>query len=322
MSNVTKIVAVLLLLIALGLAYLAMRIAMQPPAPPSTAPAVVRSQDAVPTHPVVVAARAIEAGTQVDGAALTVAQWPVMPSGAFAAPADLANAVTRVAIQPGEPVTKFQLARGLANYLQPGERAVAIAVDEIIGASNRIRPGDSVDVFITLERGQEVGGTQARLLQSRVRVLAYGSQSLDGPDADEKAAAQRNGGAAPAPRNAMLAVPVAQVNELLLAARSGRLQLALRAPDDATVPDPALFPARQPVLNARADLNVSQKTLAADDVNRAYAGDSLPQLSGPAPRVEAPVAATKPAPAQRTARGGGGRSVEVVRGGQSEMVSY
>ncbi|MFC4275026.1 Flp pilus assembly protein CpaB [Achromobacter aloeverae] len=315
MSKVTKIVALLLLLVALGLVYLATRIAVQPPPPPA-APVVVRSQNATAVHPVVVAARAIEAGAPIDPASLAVAQWPVAPAGAFDAPAKLANAVSRVTILPGEPVTQFQLARGLATYLKPGERAVAIAVDEIIGAGNRIRPGDTVDVFITLERGQEVGGTQARLLQSRVRVLAYGSRSLDGPDAEEKAAAQRNG-PAPAPRNAMLAVPVAQVNELLLAARAGRLQLALRAPDDADVPAPGLFPARQPVLAARANLSVDEQALAADAVNRAYAGDSLPQLSGPAPRAETPA----PAHAARPARGGG-RSIEVVRGGQRETVSY
>ncbi|WP_233235545.1 Flp pilus assembly protein CpaB [Bordetella sp. LUAb4] len=321
MSKGIKLFALFLLLAAVGLGYMAFRMIAQPPSLPATAPAVVRSQqEAAPTFPVVVAARAIEAGTRIDPAALTVAQWPVKPAASYDVAAALADAVTRVAIQAGEPVTKFQLARGLASYLQSGERAVAIAVDEIIGASNRIRPGDSVDVFITLERGQEVGGTQSRLLQSRVRVLAYGTQSLDGPDASEKAAQQSNAGAPPpVPRNAMLAVPVAQVNELLLAARAGRLQLALRAPDDAAVPDAALFPSRVPVLAARADLNASQKSEAADAVNRAYAGDSLPQLSGPAPQGET----RTPAPAPpRAARTGGGRSVEVLRGGASELVSY
>ncbi|WP_454691056.1 Flp pilus assembly protein CpaB [Achromobacter aloeverae] len=317
MSKVARIVALLLLLAALGLAWLATRIAVQP-APPPSAPAVARSQAAAPSYPVVVAARAIEAGARIDPASLTVAQWPVTPAGAFDAPARLADAVARVAIQPGEPVTQFQLARGLAAYLKPGERAVTIAVDEIVGAGNRIKPGDMVDVFIMLERGQEVGGTQARLLQSRMRVLAYGNRSLDGPDVDEKTAAQR-GGPPPAPRNAMLAVPVAQVNELLLAARSGRLQLALRAPGDDAVADPELFPARQPVLAARADLDVGEKALAADAVNRAYAGDSLPQLSGQPPRMEAP--APLPAKAPRKARASG-RSIEVVRGGRSETVSY
>jgi len=322
MSKGIKLFALLLLLAALGLGYMAFYMITQPAALPSTAPAVVRSQqEAAPTFPVVVAARAIEAGTRIDPAALTVAQWPVKPAASFDATAPLADAVTRVAIQPGEPVTKFQLARGLASYLQSGERAVAIAVDEIIGASNRIRPGDLVDVFITLERGQEVGGTQSRLLQSRVRVLAYGTQSLDGPDANDKSAQANAGGPPPAPRNAMLAVPVAQVNELLLAARAGRLQLALRAPDDAAVADVALFPNRVPVLAARADLNASQKSEAADAVNRAYAGDSLPQLSGPAPQVETHMPAPAPA-APRTARAGSGRSVEVVRGGTSELVSY
>lgn len=317
MSNITKAAAVVLLLLAIALGFLAYRIAVRPPPPAPAAPLAQRAQRAIATYPVVVAAKAIEAGARIDAASLKIEQWPVAPAGAYAQADKLAGETARLGIAPGEPVTANSLARGLARYLKPGERAVAIAVDEIVGAANRIAPGDNVDVFVTLERSQEVGGTQARLLQSRVRVLSYGLQSVDGPaPADEKAGTPRSNVPLVA-RNAMLAVPVEQVNELLLAARAGRLQLALRSPDDAGAPDPTLFPTRIPVLAARAGLTPGQKQEAMDGVNLAFAGDSLPQLSGLPPVVETHAEAPRP----RTAHTGS-RSVEVVRGGQAETIGY
>ncbi len=81
-------------------------------------------------------------------------------------------------------------------------------------------------------------------------VLAYGARSVDGAlQAEDKSA--KGGGAAAAARNAVLAVPVERVNELLLASRSGKLLMALRANGDEALPDPALFAARAPALPAR-----------------------------------------------------------------------
>ena len=122
----------------------------------------------------------------------------------------------------------------MASLLQPGERALAVAVDEVSGGGNRILPGDFVDVFFMLDKSSEVQAGQARLLQSQLRVLAYGANSLDGPE--EKSLLQQGAPAQPA-KTAVLAVPVERVSELMLASRAGRLQLALRPLGDAGVPD-------------------------------------------------------------------------------------
>ena len=46
----------------------------------------------------------------------------------------------RVDVAAGDPLLPSMLAQGLGRQLKPGERAVAIAVDEVVGGGNRIAP--------------------------------------------------------------------------------------------------------------------------------------------------------------------------------------
>ncbi|KDD95638.1 Flp pilus assembly protein CpaB [Bordetella bronchiseptica MBORD762] len=313
MSTVAKIAAAVLALVALGLGYAAFMLATRP-APPPPKPVVQRASAALPTYPVVVAGKPIVAGDRLAADLLKIERWPVQPANGYAESEALLGQMVRQDIPAGEPVTAPMLARGLARHLAPGERAVTIAVDELSGAQNRILPGDLVDVFVVMDRGIEVPGTQTRLLQSRIKVLAYGQRSVDGPpQGEEKPSVAQRGQPPAAPRNAMLAVPVERVNELLLAAKAGRLQLVLRSPEDVDVPDLALFPERAPVLALRAGLTAEQQRDGKDGVNQAYAGEILPQLAGPT---------AAPVPKPRAAGGGGGRSIEVVRGGDVQAVRY
>lgn len=319
MTGVSKILAAVLLAAGIVLAalayYVASRPVAAPPAPAPAAPAIAEAKVPQATYPVVLAAKPLVAGTRLEADMLEVVQWPVALSHGYARPEDLAGEVVRLDIAPGEPVTRQMLAQGLARQLHEGERAVAVPVDEIVGAGNRIMPGDLVDVFFMLKKDQEVQGSQVRLLQSRVRVLAYGPESIDGPPVEgDKPAVQRPATQPPA-RTALLAVPIENVNELLLASRAGQIQLALRAPDDETLPDRELFAVRQAVLPERSGLTPEQREALQAGPNRAYAGDSLAQLDGPAPQ---PVKRTGSA----RAGSGGGRSIEILRGDSTQRVPY
>jgi pilus assembly protein CpaB len=318
MSSLSKIVAGMLLVAGLVLAFIAWRLASAPASPPpSSAPAPAPAAPAaapVKLYPVVVAREPMPAGTRIDTAKmLSVAQWQAALSGGYETVAPLEGAVTKVDIAAGDPILPSLLAQGLARQLKPGERAVAIGVDEVIGGANRIAPGDWVDVFFMMEKGQEVPGAQARLLQAQVRVLAYGKASVDGPE--EKPAGQPGTPNQPA-KTAVLAVPLEQVNELMLASRAGRLQLALRPLDDDSVPDAQLFVQRGSVLPVRADLTPDQREALKQAPNRAFAGESLVQLDGTT------TVARTPAAAARGASPGGGRTVEILRGDKSERVRY
>ncbi|CAB3637182.1 Flp pilus assembly protein CpaB [Achromobacter pestifer] len=320
MSSLSKIVAGFLLVAGLVLAFVAWRLASAPASPPvSTTPAPSAPAAAatpVQLYSVVVAKDPIPAGTRINSETmLTVAEWQAPLSGGYSTKAALEGAVAKVDIAKGDPLLPSLLAQGLARQLKAGERAVAIAVDEVIGGGNRVAPGDWVDVFFMIEKGQEVPGGQARLLQSQVRVLAYGRDSVDGPE--EKPVGQQGAPAQPA-KTAVLAVPVEHVNELILASRSGRLQLALRPLNDDSMPDTQLFAQRGTVLPVRADLSPEQRDALKLGPNRAFAGESLVQLDGSTSAARAPTAPVRGA----NSGAGGGRTVEILRGDKSERVRY
>lgn len=335
MSNVTRIVAIVLVVLACVLGIFAVMLANRPTMPPSVPEAVYETPQAVvvaETVPVVVAARPLAAGQYIDLADLRVVQWPIAPGGGFGDATLVQGKIARFDMAENEAVTRQNLASGFALRIAEGERAVAIAVDEIAGSGNRVQPGDFVDIFFTMERiGTDVERNQARLLLSRVKVLAYGQDSVDGPppgqptpQAEQPGQPVRNTQQQPPARSAVLAVPLESVNELLVAVNNGKLRLALRSPEDTTLPDFALFSEPGPVLTTRTALTPEQRERLQMPENRAFAGIDLPGLAGGAVRPPA-----KPAPparavnaGARTGGAGGGASIEVVRGTTTETVRY
>ncbi|SEM16220.1 pilus assembly protein CpaB [Variovorax sp. YR750] len=331
MINITKIIAAVLVLLAIALGGYAWMLSRQAPAPaaaaanPATAPTKVRE---VLVYPVVVAAKSLPAGEAIPADALRVERLTINPVGAFQ---DVNVAVGRVPVldlAEGTPVMENQLVSGLATRIDEGERAVAIKADEVMGVGNKIQPGDFVDVFITLKSdGKDVDRSQARLLLSRKRVLAFGNASVDGlpSKAPDKAAqqAQRNDQA----RTAVLAVPIDEVNRLTIGDASGRLMLALRNPADKSEPDPKLFaelptalqPAQAKAGEARRGplegLDLAQAGLTTADLVTGGKGPSVRPMATEVRAVSGPARAAKPARS-------GGLQVEVIRGNRSETVNY
>ncbi|MGS0894092.1 Flp pilus assembly protein CpaB [Burkholderia stagnalis] len=297
-NNLTKIIAALLIAIAVLLGVYAWMLGRGPAHPPANGAAQTA---AAKTVQMVVAARLLPAGQPITADALKLAQVPALPTGAFGDPSTLIGRVPANDILDAAPILESALTSGLADRIAPGERAVAVKVDETNAVGNRIRPGNFVDVFLNLRRegagsgtGSEIPNTQARLLLSKIRVLSFGDAT---PDRDVGAAT--SGGGA---RTAVLAVPTAQIDALTLAEASGRLTLALRNPNDDDV-------AAQTVA-MRTATDMAPSALAA-------AGVSLDELSAGRARSTPRAVAAPRAPA---ARGGG--SIEVIRGGRAETVAY
>ena len=71
---------------------------------------------------------------------------------------------------------------------------------------------------------------------------------------------------------AVLAVPLAEVDPLVLGLQAGKVSLALRHPGDQGMPSDLLFPLAPTVLAPRSDLTAEQRAWLLTPENRAYRG--------------------------------------------------
>lgn len=299
-SKHLQIFAAALLLLAAILGAVAWRSAHKPPAP------VEVRENGKTMYPVVVTAKPLEPGKPITADAVAVELLPINPADGFSETAKVIGREPIVAMGVGVPLIGSQLSSGLALQVTPGQRAVAITVDEVIGVGNRVEPGDYVDVFSVLRKdGQEIDGSQAKLLLPHLRVLAFGAVAVnEGPQKVQDGGAMSRK-VEPA-KTAVLSVPVEAVSQLAMAHQSGRLLLALRNPaDDA---EPTVKPQDAALLTA-ANRN---------PMDVAKAGVSIASLTGDARRAAVPMpplpAAISARPAVRSAGGG----VEIIRAGKRE----
>lgn len=329
MINLPKIIAAILVLLALALGGYAWVLSRKAPPPPpaaaSSGTATVKTSQAQ-TFPVVVATKALLAGQAIPADALRVEQLTINPTGAFKDTAPLAGRVPVIDLSEGSPLLEGQLVSGLALRVAEGERAVAIKADEVMGVGNKVQPGDFVDVFLMLKSdSKDIDRSQARLLLSRKRVLAFGGASVDGLTSK----ADKNGNSqsqqrAEAARTAVLAVPVDDVNRLALAENSGRLLLALRNPTDMSEPDPKLFAELPTALQPAPPKRGEPPRAPLEGLDRAQAGLTAADFvtGGKPGALRAPTAAVRAPAATGTGASRGGLQVEVIRGDRSETIRY
>lgn len=338
--NLTKILAGLLLVLAIGLAIGAWMLsrpadravaAVATPAPP---------KEKVEQHAVVVAAKAVAAGQRLVAEDVKIVQLPAAVARSFSSTDAVLGRTTVMALTAQAPLFEQHLIQGLALQLENGQRAVSVAVKEPMAAGHHIRPGDFVDVFFTLDgkSDQAAVDTQTRLLLARSRVLAYGAASVENPPptADQRKAQEQEGttGVRRGARDnqgtrgdnantAVLAVALDDVQRLTLAEKYGQLTLALRHPDDSSVPDASLFAALPTVLQPVAGRLPKGEALQPAD--RSYAGLRFKDLATgadakntrrPAPAMQS--AAVRPAPTPPPRQ----QSVELYQGSAVQTVNY
>lgn len=332
--KLTKIIAGILMLLALALALAAWQLMRQPkpqaaPVPTSMAAdplATAAAPAAAPTalFDVVVLAQDVPAGHKLGTEDLKLTQLSVAVPSSFSHPSEALGHTTTVALRTDAPLFEQQLLNGLALQLEPGQRAVSIAVNEKMAAGHRVRPGDFVDVFVNLDSessDQSPVDSQSRLLMARARVLAYGGASVENPPPtptqqqqaeqaqDAQGISRRNSNQASRdaqslnPENAktaVLAIPLDDVQRLSLAEKYGELTLALRHPDDLAVPDARFFTALPAVLRPRPGSLGKDESL--EGLDRAFAGLRYHDLATGGDDKNRKRAATPPLPAPGSAQ--------------------
>ncbi len=186
----------------------------------------------VTTMQVWAASRDLAAGSMVQPADVTAAQWPgALPAGAAAKAGDVCPWVGRgvtTKIFQNEPIVEARLApkgagAGLSAMIPPGSRAVAVRVDEIIGVAGFVVPGQRVDVLIsgTPPGGSTAAGTLTKTLLQNVEVLSAGQNLEKDPEGKPISVTVVN-----------LLVKPEDAELLTLATKETRVQLVLRNPTD------------------------------------------------------------------------------------------
>ena len=308
-SRISMVLAGLLLIGALIAGYWGLVLSRTPepvaaPAAPvvSVANTVAAAEDQT-RQPVVVLVHDVPAFIPLTAADLTVEKLRTVPAGSLTR---LDQAIGRTplrALGAGTWLTEESFNSGgpLARMIRPNERALAVAVDEVIGAGGQLSPGDYVDVLLFLRQDTSNAEQSAQIVLPAMRLLSVGDQlglANDGTPAvpppataEERAqAAQRRAGA----RTVVLAVPEPLLSRMMLAAQAGILRLAVRSAEE------------QLLSRYWAGENESPDKL--ESANRDLYQFTQLALTGPPKRVAAAAAGGEP---------GVRRGIEVIRGAQA-----
>jgi pilus assembly protein CpaB len=194
---------------------------------------------------VVVAATEISFGQKFTAANTKTIGWPrdSQPEGVVHEAADIIGKVANQKILPGEAILKGRASGGaggssLAALIEPGMRAVTVRVNDVIGVAGFLLPGNRVDVVASRDSQGERNRVQTRTILEDVKVLAV----------DQSAQAEKDKPVVV--RAVTLEVNPKQAELLVQATEEGKVQMALRNPEEAAPvvtaavapPAPAIVP--------------------------------------------------------------------------------
>lgn len=185
----------------------------------------LQQQGAASTLQVIVAQRDLQMGTRLQPDMLQTISWP--KAAAIQDPlTTLDQAVGRVIHMPvlrGEPLLQSKLAPegekgGLSSVLGPGQRAVTVKVNEIVGVAGFALPGNYVDVMVNTPDNQNQ--PVSKIVIERIQVLAV-AQDVSTNESKPRVV------------NAVtLQVSPQQAEQIDLARSVGTLSLVLRSQSD------------------------------------------------------------------------------------------
>lgn len=228
-SAMSLIVGVLLGIAAVALMYFYVQSSITNRTAATAAPAVELGSLVVPT-------KQLPFGTTISKDFLKSVPWPKasIPQGAFtsideifegaAAPGDR---IALVLIPQGEPVTRAKISGfgakpTLSRQVESGKRAISIRVDDVVGVSGFVLPGDRVDIMLTRRIGAGADNLVTEILLQDIAILGV-DQTAD--QASDKPIVART---------ATVAVTPEEAQKLALAQQAGTLSLALRGTETST----------------------------------------------------------------------------------------
>ncbi|MFZ5631238.1 MAG: Flp pilus assembly protein CpaB [Bacillota bacterium] len=138
---------------------------------------------------------------------------------------EVVGKVARGEIYPGEQIIKDKVAapqdpgEGLAMIVEPGRRAITVAVNDVTGVAGLLKPGDHVDILGTVSVNKDTAITS--LIVQNIKVLAVNKAMAAGADAKQ-----------PQTGTLTLSVDPVEAQQLTLATERGSIRVLLRTPSD------------------------------------------------------------------------------------------
>lgn len=303
-SRISMVLAGVLLIGAIIAGYWGLVLSRQPEpvaAAVVSVAAPVTSAEDQNRQPVVVLVHDVAAFAPLTAADLAIEKLRTAPAGSLTQLDQAIGRMPQRTLAAGTWLTEESFTAGgpLARMIRPNERALAVAVDEVIGAAGQLTPGDYVDVLLFLRQDAGNAEQSAQIVLPAMRLLSVGDQlglANDGKPAmpppltaEERAqAAQRRAAA----RTVVLAVPEPLLSRMMLAVQAGVIRLAVRSADEQ--------------LLSRYWAGESDAPDKLESANRDLYQFTQLALTGPPKRV----AVTSGAPGIR-------RGIEVIRGAQA-----
>jgi pilus assembly protein CpaB len=200
---------------------------------------------------IVVAAKDMPFGAIIDRQSLKPVQWPKasIPTGTFTSVDEIyagaekpGDRIALALVAHDEPLTKakvsgFGAKPTLSRQVEMGKRAISIAVNDVVGVSGFVLPGDRVDIMLTRKPVNGSGLLTTEMLLQNVVIL--GIDQLADQAADKPQVA----------RTATVEVTPEEAQKLILAQQAGALSLALRSVEQADTVD--IKPVTEAELNRR-----------------------------------------------------------------------
>lgn len=210
-------------------------------------------------------------GTKLTPEMMQLQEFPpgAIPEGHFTSLEAIKDRVILVDLKRNELLLESKLAPlgttsgGVAAVTDIDKRAMSVKVDDVIGVAGFIKPGDRVDVMVTIEPegGKQEKNMMSKMILENVKVLASGTQmERKGKDEEPKQV-----------QVITVEVDVEEAEKLALASTQGKLRLALRNPlnsekvltKGANVG--ALFSSYRPKETAKPTVKVKVKGEGEDD---------------------------------------------------------
>jgi pilus assembly protein CpaB len=250
-SRLTMVLAVFFLLGAIVAGYWGVVVSRQPapqpvavqapvePVTPAPAPASSPPPEDPLRQPVVVLLHDVPPYVALKAEDLAIERLKVAPAGSFSSVEQVLGRSSWRTLNAGSWLNETSFASGgaLAKMIRPQERALALNVDEVIGAGGQLSPGDYVDVLLYLPQDALNTQSSSQVAVPALRVLSVGEllgPTLDGNPARNSTAEERQNQEArkASARTVVVAVPQVLLSRLMLATQAGVLRLAVRSAEE------------------------------------------------------------------------------------------